>query len=125
MAEIIADENGLIMWLPTIEEPSVPYWKSIMAIAKFCEKVVVDEECADNCIFTTKEGRVLAVQTLDPVDNAGAPIESIINFLRKHMPPQHINELIELVIDIKGQIGLINDASINDLVEMMNTNGDV
>jgi len=124
MAEVIADENGYIMWLPLVDKPSVPYWASIMAAAKFCEIVVFDEECSDNCIFTTNDGRVLAVQTLDPVDNAGAPIESVINFLRKHIPQQDIDELIESVIDVKGQIGLIDDASIKEFMEMMQMNGD-
>jgi hypothetical protein len=124
MAEVIADENGYIMWFPLVDKPSVPYWASIMAAAKFCEKVVVDEECSDNCIFVTKDGRVLAVQMLDPVDNAGAPIESVINFLRKHIPQQDIDELIESVIDVKGQIGLIDDASIKEFMEMMQMSGD-
>lgn len=123
MAEVYADEDYLI-WLPLVEEPSIPYWKSIMAAAKYTDKVIVDTKCEENCIFTDSEGKVLAVQMLDPVDNTGAPIESVMEFLKKYISQDHIDELVETVIDVKEQIGIVDDKQIKQFMEMMKDLGE-
>ena len=95
-----------------------------MAVAKFSDKVVIDDDCEHNCIFTTEEGKILGVQMLDPVDNNGAPIESVMDWLGDFIPQEDIDDLIESVTDVKQQIGLVDDEQLKEFMNMMKDFGE-
>lgn len=121
MAEVLAD-NGFLLWMPQVERPTTPYWTNLMAMAKFTDVVIMDNEESGNLMFISEDGELLGVQMKDPIDESGAPIEAVINFLKDNLDDEMVDEFLEQVIATKTDIGEVDTTQLEELERML---GDV
>ena len=121
MAEVLADD-GYLLWMPQVERPTTPYWTNLMAMAKFTDVVIIDGEEGGNIMFISEDGELLGVQMKDPVDESGAPIESVINFLKDNLDEEMVDEFLQEVINVKTDIGEVDTTQLEELERML---GDV
>tara|TARA_B100000902_G_C27294615_1_gene909189 strand:+ start:387 stop:770 length:384 start_codon:yes stop_codon:yes gene_type:complete len=118
MAEVLSDE-GYLLWMPQVERPTVPYWTNLMAMAKFTDLVIQDTEESGNLMFISDDGELLGVQMKDPVDESGAPIESVIDFLKGSLDDEMVDEFLQQVITTKTDIGEVDRTQLEELERML------
>jgi hypothetical protein len=100
MAEIFADE-GLCLYLPDSDEPTRPYWKAFMAMAIRVDNMDISMENEDMAVFRDKKDNVIGVQMPEPVDNNGAPVEEVVNFLSSVLCPDDVDDIVDHVSEAK------------------------
>lgn len=118
MAEVLSDD-GYLLWLPQVEQTTSPYWTNLMAMAKFTDVVIMDNEESGNLMFVSDEGELLGVQMKDPIDESGAPVESVIDFLRANLDDEMVDEFLEEVISVKTEIGEVDTTQLEELERML------
>ena len=100
MAEIFADE-GLCLYLPDSDEPTRPYWKAFMAMTIQVDNMDFSMENHDMCVFRDKKDNVIGVQMPEPVDNNGAPVEDVVNFLSSVLCADDVDDILDHVSEVK------------------------
>ncbi len=118
MSDVFID-NGLLLYLPEIANPNLPFWVKVMALSEEFDDIRVDEEDELQCCFYDSEGQVLAIQIHDPVDSGGAPVEKAIRFANQVLPNEIVYEIIEESRIIKGALGLTNEMSQQDFISII------
>ena len=121
MAEVLADD-GYLLWMPQVERSTTPYWTNLMAMAKFTDVVIIDNEESGNIMFISEDGELLGVQMKDPIDESGAPIEAVVSFLKDNLGDEMVDEFLEQVITTKTDIGEVDTTQLEELERML---GDV
>ena len=103
MAEIFAD-NGLIIYMPSNEIPTNPYWKAFMQVAGLTETMDIVEGEEDFVVFRDEDEDILAIQMPEPVDEYQVPSERIINMLRAVIDEEELTDLLEHVREVKASL---------------------
>ena len=104
MAEIFAD-NGLIIYMPSNDIPSNPYWKAFMEVAVLTDSMDIFEEDTDFVVFRDEGDDILAIQMPEPIDDNGAPKESVIEKLRSICSEEELTDLIDHVTQVHSLMG--------------------
>ena len=95
MAEIFYDNGTLFFALPQGGMPFSPYWKTFMEIGIRCADLRTDDN--GNCSFFDEDGVLMGIQMEDPVDESGAPKESVLHWLRQVMQEHELVMFLETV----------------------------
>ena len=101
MPEIFADE-GQLLYLPFNEEPTKPYWKAFMAMAVTTQTMEINEADANMIAFFDDHEQIVGIQTPEPIDDSGAPVEDVINFLEAFLENEDVTDIVDHVREIKG-----------------------
>ena len=110
MPEIFADE-GQLLYLPHNEEPSKPYWKAFMLMAVTTKTMEVSEENIEMVAFIDENEKLIGIQTPEPIDDTGAPIERVVNFLEAFLYPEDVEDFVSHVLEVKKQLFDFNGIS--------------
>ncbi len=73
-----------------------------MAMAVETKTMEVNDADINMVAFFDAEENLVGIQTPEPVDDTGAPIEKVINFLQVFLENEDVTEIIDHVREIKS-----------------------
>ena len=102
MPEIFADE-GKLLYLPHNEEPTKPYWKAFMLMAVSTKTMEISTESNEMIAFFDEDEELIGIETPEPIDHMGAPIERVVNFLEAFLNPEDVEDVVSHVLKVKEE----------------------
>ena len=71
----------------------------------------VSEENIEMVAFFDENERLIGIQTPEPIDDTGAPIEKVVNFLETFLCPEDVKDVVSHVLEVKKQLFDFNGIS--------------
>ena len=102
MPEIFADE-GKLLYLPHNEEATKPYWKAFMLMAVSTKTMEISTESNEMIAFFDEDEELIGIETPEPIDHMGAPIERVVNFLEAFLNPEDVEDVVSHVQKVKEE----------------------
>ena len=107
-------EDGQVFYIPEALGDR-PWWQEFFLIAQRLDHVEThvdpSEPDIEHLLLVDEEGRLMASQLPDPVNDDGAPKEEVLAGLRAFLPEDHIAFLVHYIAQAKKAVWVDNDDS--------------